>query len=219
MNNRNVLPDIDSFSDENNPTLASSKSTYFIQFYSTRESLMDVDDYRSFVKNCRNRVRKSVAYTHYKAFLMGLGLDHCQVNGYINSDMATLEMHHAILTLFDICFIVTEYFLNKYNRVTTFDVVQAVKDEHKLNHIALTMMSKTSHQIYHNDDGLFIHPNMCVGHWISFIKKYKEGLTQDICFKLLKYIRNSNEYGESKDNKNLLALRDEIKDWSEYNVE
>ena len=213
---RNPLPDIEIYDADRNPLLISNKSTYGIQFYLTKESILDVEEYRSFLKNVERRVRSSVTYTHYKGFLMGLGLNHCQVHGYINEEMATLEMHHAILTLFDICFMVTEHLLNTVGYVTSYDVVQIVKDEHKLHDIALTMLSKTPHQIYHSDDSFLIHPDMCIGNWPNFINKFITGLNQDLSFKLLYYIKRAIEVGTSDDS-GLLKLRDSIIDWSKYN--
>ena len=217
MGDYNPLPDIDVYNEGFNPMLLSNKSTYGIEFYSTRESLSDVEDYRAFIKNCEKRVRNSVTYSHYKGFLMGLGLDHCQVHGYINSEMATIEMHHNILNLFDICFMVTEHLLNTVGYVTTFDVVQIVKDEHKLNEVAVTMLSKTPHQLYHADEGLSLHPDMCVGNWPAFIEKFSRCLNQDIAFKLLYYIKKALEIGASDDS-GLLQLKDKIEDWSTLNV-
>ena len=127
-----------------------------------------------------------------------------------------IEMHHAILTLFDICLLITEHLLNTVGYVTTFDVVQALKEEHKANNIALVMLSKTPHQVYHNDPGqFFIHPNMCFGNWPRLLEKYKYGLTQDVAFKLLYYLKKAIEVGESTDS-GLLDLRNKIKEWSEY---
>lgn len=213
----NPLPNIECYEHPFNPIISSPSSTYQIGFLSTRESLTDVDQYRSFLKNVEKRVRSSKAYTGYKSFLMGLGLDHCQIHGYINSEMATLEMHHTILTLFDICLMVTEHLLNQYGGCTTFDVVQIVKDEHKLHHVAITMLSKTPHQIYHSESGFFIHPDMCIGDWVTFMTTYIDGMTQDLAFKLLYYIKRSIDVGVTDDS-GLLNLRDQILDWSGKNV-
>lgn len=209
----NPLPGIEAFDINMNPVLGSPNSTYSIPFYQTRESLIDVDNYRQFLKNCELRIRKSETYKNYKGFIMGLGMDHCQVHGFINSEMATLEMHHAILTLFDICLLVAEHKLNTIGYVTTFDVVQAVKDEHKNGNIALVMLSKTPHQLYHADKTFFIHPDMCIGNWVELIKKYDQGLTQDLAFNLLYYIKRAIKEGCSNDHE-MLNLRDKIMDWS-----
>ena len=216
----NPLPGIETYQENMNPVVASPNSTYAISFYQTRDSLIDIDTYRQFLKNCESRFRKSETYKNYKGFLIGLGMDRCQVHGFIHADMegVDIEMHHAILTLFDICLIISEHLLNTVGYVTTFDVVQALKEEHKAHNIALVMLSKTPHQVYHaNTSQFFIHPNMCFGRWPVLIEKYKYGLTQDVAFKLLHYLKRAIEEDGTTTGE-LLKLRDNIKEWSEYNV-
>lgn len=213
----NPVPGIETYQENENPVVTSPYSTFSISFYQTRESLIDIDTYRSFLKNCESRFRHSVTYSNYKGFLIGLGLDRCQVHGFINTNMegVDIEMHHAILTLFDICLMITEHLLNTVGYVTTFDVVQALKEEHKANNIALVMLSKTPHQLYHANSGQFyIHPKMCFGNWPRLIEKYKDGLTQDVAFKLLYYLKRAIDENGTQDD-GLLDLRDKIKEWSE----
>lgn len=214
----NPLPGIETYQERMNPYLTSPNSTYSIGFYQTRDSLLDIDTYRSFLKNCETRFRHSATYSNYKGFLIGIGMDRCQVHGFINAEMegVSIEMHHAILTLFDICLMISEHILNTVGFVSTFDVVQALKEEHKANNIPLVMLSKTPHQLYHNDSSqFFIHPNMCFGRWPILIEKYKMGLTQDVAFKLLRYLKQAiNTEGTTTGD--LLVLRDKIKEWSGY---
>lgn len=216
----NPVPGIDTYQENMNPILKSPYSTYSIGFYQTRESLMDIDIYRQFLKNCESRFRHSITYSNYKGFLIGLGMDRCQVHSFIHTDMegVSIEMHHAILTLFDICLMITEHLLNTVGFVTSFDVVQLLKEEHKANNIALVMLSKTPHQVYHNDSSqFFIHPKMCFGKWPVLIEKYKYGLTQDVAFKLLYYLKKAIET-EGTETGSLLELREKIKEWSGYCV-
>ena len=222
MNNdavyHNPFPGIETYQENMNPIVASPNSTYAISFYQTRESLIDIDVYRKFLKNCEYRFRHSTTYSNYKGFLIGLGMDRCQVHGFIHADMdgVDIEMHHAILTLFDICLLITEHLLNTVGYVTTFDVVQILKEEHKANNIALVMLSKTPHQMYHSDTSqFFIHPSMCFGKWPTLLEKYNRGLTQELAFKLLYYLKKAIEVGGTQDS-GLLDLRDKIKEWSEY---
>lgn len=214
----NPLPGIETYQERMNPYLTSPNSTYSIGFYQTRDSLLDIDTYRSFLKNCETRFRHSATYSNYKGFLIGIGMDRCQVHGFINAEMegVSIEMHHAILTLFDICLMISEHILNTVGFVSTFDVVQALKEEHKANNVPLVMLSKTPHQLYHNDSSqFFIHPNMCFGKWPVLIEKYKMGLTQDVAFKLLRYLKQAiNTEGTTTGD--LLVLRDKIKEWSGY---
>ncbi len=214
---QNPVPGIEQYQENMNPSLRSPYSTYSIGFYQTRDSLLDIDLYRSFLKNCESRFRHSETYKNYKGFLIGLGLDRCQVHGFIHTDMegVDIEMHHAILTLFDLCLIITEHLLNTVGFVSTFDVVQALKEAHKNNMVALVMLSKTPHQMYHANTGqFFIHPKMCFGNWPAFLEKYNKGLTQDVAFKLLYYLKKSLENDETTDS-GLLDIRNKIKEWSD----
>ena len=220
MNSYNPVPGIETYQENANPVLASPNSSYTISFYQTRDTLMDIDTYRNFLKNCEARFRHSITYNNYQAHLIDIGLNRCQVHGYITSDMegVSLEMHHAILTLFDICLLISEHKLNTIGYITSFDIVEALKEEHKENNIALVMLSKTPHQVYHSDpSNFYIHPKMCFGNWPRLIEKYKLGLTQDVAFKLLYYLKKAIEIDGTTDN-GLLDLREKIKEWSGYDV-
>lgn len=199
-----------------NPTIVSPNSPHCIQLYQTRESLMDAESYQNFLANVERGFRSSRRYTKYKGFLYNLGLDRCQVHGNLTADMVSLEMHHNMLTLYDLALIITEHILNTYGYVTTFDVISALKKEHSLHHVQLIMLSVTPHQIYHDNQEFFIHPSMCIGDWATFLRTYNQGLTQDVSFKILFYLNEAIEKGGTDDN-DLLALRDEIMDWSGLN--
>ena len=213
----NPFPDVNSIYDGNNLYISSPHSTYAIPFYATRESLMDTENYRAFLKNVESRFRHSEFYKGYKSHIYNY-MDHSQVHANINAEMANLEMHHAIITLFDIALMITEYYLNIYGYVTTFDVVQTIKDEHRQNNIPLVMLDETSHQVYHPNSGVFVlHPDMCISkRWPLFLEKYKSGITQDLAFKILYYLKRSIDAGHS-DDQGLLELRDKIRDWSGLN--
>ena len=50
----NPVPGIETYQENMNPVVNSPYSTFSISFYQTRESLMDIDTYRSFLKNCES---------------------------------------------------------------------------------------------------------------------------------------------------------------------
>lgn len=217
MENYNQFPDIETYDDNfYNPTLTSPNCPFVLPFYQTRESLQDVEAYKSFLDNAISRFRHSTTYKHYKGFLMNLGLDHCQFHGSINNEMATIEMHHNLLTIFDIAVIICEHLLNTKGYVTTFDLCWYLKKEHTQHRVQLVMLSLTPHQLYHNNPDFFIHPDMCFGNWIEFLKRYNTGITQDIAYKILFYIKRAIEMGSS-DDAGLLDLRDSILNWSNLN--
>lgn len=212
----NNIPDIYCEDEFNNPTLSSPNSHVVLPFYQTYETLLDVETYKSFLTNAIKRFRTSRTYKNYKGYLIGLGLDKCQIHGNITHEMATIEMHHNMLTIFDIALIITEHVLKTKGYISTFDLVKLLKEEHIHNRVQLVMLSLTPHQLYHNTEEFFIHPDMCIGDWYSFLEKYNQGLTKDIAYKVLFYIKKALSEGGTNDN-NLLNIREQILDWSVYN--
>lgn len=209
------FPNIDLIDGEN-PTISSPTCAYVLQFDQTRESLLDIETYKSFLDNAILRFRHSETYIKYKSFLMELGLDRCQFHGNITSEMADIEMHHNMLTIFDIAIILTEHQLNTVGKITTFDLVELLKQEHKKNRVQLVMLTKTPHQLFHNNPKFFIHPRMCFGNWQEFLRLYHDGITRDIANKLIYYLDRAIREGGSNDN-GLLDLRNNIYSWSIQN--
>lgn len=174
---------------ELNPTIHSPSAPYDISFYSTKESLSDPEVYRNFIKNVETRFRNSPDYKTYKAYLMSLGFDHCQIMGNIQSeDGVDIELHHNILSLFDDCILICEHVLNTVGRISTFDLIQLLIHEHKNNRIPCCFLSTTAHQMFTNDSESYIPPDMTFGRWWELLAKYKYGITFDIANKVNKYI-------------------------------
>jgi len=217
------IADINSiiYDDKYNPHLRSPNTSFEQPFKQYRDSLMDVEYYKNFLKNAISRFRHSRTYTNYKHYLYELGLNRCQLLGQVTSDIATIEMHHNFLNIFDITLMICEHMLNTTGYVTTFDLVQALKEEHKNNRIPIVMLSKTAHQLYHNADGMVLPARMCFGYWIELLGRYNKGITIDIAQKIIIFIQQSiefeNRYIESDMTNNLLEVRDNVIEWSEYN--
>lgn len=216
MVNFEVAPDIFIEGLDSNPVLSSPNSCFGVQFYQTRESLEDVEVYKRFLDNGISRFRKSKTYTHYKHYLMELGMDRCHIHSNLDSEMCKLEMHHNMLTIFDIALIITEHILNTKGFITTFDLVEALREEHTNNRVQLVMLAKTPHQLYHDSQEFFIHPDMCFGNWVEFLKRYYSGITQDIAFKILFYMKRALDEGSTNDNQ-LLEVHQNITSWCQYN--
>lgn len=174
--------------DELNPRLVSPYSSFDISFYQTKETLADPEVYKSFLKNAERRFRASKEYKTYKAYLMDLGFNHCQVMGNIESDnKVEIELHHNVLNLFDICILICEHILNTVGYISTFDLIQLLIMEHFNNNIGITFLSETAHEMYTNDPNAFIPPNMTFGKWWVLLDKYKYGITYDIANKVIRY--------------------------------
>lgn len=222
----NHVPDIMiSYDDTCNPSLKSPNTPFEQPFRQTRETLSDIDYYKRFLENCISRFRHSKTYTNYKHYLYTLGLNKCQLLGNINTDLGdkiNIEMHHNFLNIFDITLLITEHMLNTVGYVTTFDVVQALKEEHKNNNIPIVMLSKTAHQLFHNADGVILPARMCFGYWYNLLKRYNRGITIDIASKVAVFLQRSLEYEqnysiESDNTMKLLEVGNEVAQWSQYN--
>ena len=185
-------------------------------FYQTRDSLSDIDRYKTFIDNCIHRFRKSREYKGYKAYLMSLGLDRCQINGNIQDGMADIEMHHNFLTIFDITILISQHLLNTVGRCTTFDVISLLAQEHRNNNIPIVMLSETAHQIFHDNPDFYIPISMTFGKWWDLLIKYRYGITMDIAYKVVKYIKLCQQNNDV-DTKQFTGLSNNIESWGNYN--
>lgn len=197
-------------------TIVLPAATEPLMFYQTRDSLADTDRYKRFIDNCVHRFRKSRTYKSYKAYLMSMGLDRCQINGNIQDGMADIEMHHNFLTIFDITVLISQHILNTVGRCTTFDIISLLAQEHKANNIPIVMLSETAHQLYHENPDFYIPISMTFGKWWDLLLKYRYGITLDIAYKVIRYISNCQENNELT-NIEFFQLSDTIKSWGDYN--
>lgn len=218
----NEYPEIISY-DSKNPTLRSPYAEFDLPFYQTKETLMDVDVYRNFLKNCESRFRARPEYKAYKSYLIEyLGINRCQILGNITVDDAEIELHHNILGLFDICLLISSHIINTVGIICTFDLIQLLILEHWENRVGVTFLSKTAHQKYTNSPDAYIPPSQTFGKWWELLSKYKYGITFNIAKKVLEYLKKAkndlptninlpqqeeilyfawaNEYGENFDN-------------------
>ena len=203
-----------------NPTLTSPNAVYSISFALTKEQTYDFEEYKRFLDSAIRNFRQSKFYTHYKHYLYSLGIDCCQFHPNITSnseqEVASLEMHHCMLNIYDIAIIITEHILATQGMINEFDLSDLLKIEHANNNIPIVMLCKSCHQKYHHQF-LYVYPEMIFGKWWELLYKYPEGWTREIMDKVFKYINRGlgekRQYRE-KDNARLLELRDEILNWA-----
>lgn len=204
-----------------NPTLLSPNATYSISFGFDKEQSYDLDEYKNLIDSSIREFRGSRTYSHYKAFLMGYGLNYCAFHPYIQNSaeddkMATLEMHHCMLTIFDIACMITEHYLNLGQYITEFDLSEILRIEHSEHRVPVVMLCKTCHQLYHHQY-LYVPPTCIWGKWWELIERYKYGLTREIAYKLMMYLNQAIDDKRLAKKKEiagrLLGLRDNIKSW------
>ena len=56
---------------------------------------------------------------------------------------------------------------------------------------------------------------MCIGQPWIFLEKYKYGITQDIAYKILRYLRQEEKNDGKINDQGLLSIRKSILSWSE----
>ena len=215
----NALPGIEyivSETPQNIPIVDSDASMYQIPLYKDLEYFSNIESYINFIKGCEKMVRTNDRYKKYIYYLKNVvGLDHCQVLSDITPDpdgKIDIEMHHGpIFTLYDYCEIMTEYFLIKNRKISTFRIADAILDEHQKNHIQVVMLLSTIHEEVHNRN-IFINYKQAWGDLNAFIKKYGIAMSDPLKEKLNKYIDksmmyDSNDFGILKLNETLIKMK------------
>lgn len=197
-------------------TMISPNDPYGLPFEQTKSTLVDVDRYKRFIDGGINMFRHSRSYKNYKAYLMCMGMDRCQILGNIRSDMADIEMHHNFLTIFDIGILISQHILNTVGKITSFDLASLLAQEHRNNTIPIVMLSKTAHQIYHDNMEFYIPLSMTFGKWWELLTKYRYGITLDIAYKVVKYISKCQENNELRESE-YFRLKDSLESWGRYN--
>lgn len=226
MENTTEIPDIYyDLDDTQNPIISSPNSEYSIMFKQTKDSLLEIDTYKHFIQNAVSQFRHSRFYKQYKSYLIDLGLNRCQYFPNITTDVLGangIEMHHNFLTIYDIALMICEHVINTEGYITSFDLIHLLKQEHSENRIPIVMLSKTVHQMYHNNEEFVIPANQCFGFWMELLVKYNRGITLNIANKVINFLQASLESIKGiADNtiyaNTLLSLRDNVYNWSVYN--
>lgn len=206
-------PNIEFKKTSKNPTLDSKTSMFEIPFYKDIEYFSNLENFVSFVKAVEKMVRTSNYYRKYISELKEeVGLTYCQVLSNIDDESANIEMHHGpILTLFDYVAIITDYMLYHRIPVTSFSVATRVIQEHYDHNVQVVMLSKTVHELVHEDD-IFINFKQAFGNLNRFLEKYRDGINKDQINKINRYIALCHKYNSF--DKDTLKLNDNLKEWS-----
>lgn len=204
---------------EDNPVLDSDDSEYYVPFYKRDDYFESYELQVKFIKEVEKVVRKHPYYKkHIKYLIDVVGIRTCQVLSNVEvSDKkeVTIEMHHGpILTLFDITSIVLNWMIVQGENITTFSVAERVIEEHRLNNVRVILLSKTIHQLVH-DDNIFLNYNQGFGDSIAFLEKYKLGLDRSTAHRINQYIQWSKD-NDSFDN-DVLHVEETMKCWDDKN--
>lgn len=208
----NQFPDVIQYS-AINPSIVSKDCEYDIEFYMTRDTLVDSEEFRNFIGNAVSRFRRTKYYKSYKAYLMMLGLNKSQVLGNISDDMAEIEMHHNFLTIYDIAIMITEHVVNTVGMISSFDLIQIMIMAHQNNWIPIVFLDETSHQLFHSDYDSFLPPSQTFGKWWELLYQFRYGITIDVARKVMIFI---DRFYKNQDPM-MVRVRDDVLSFAENN--
>jgi hypothetical protein len=130
-----------------------------------------------FVKNVERLVRSSIEYKRYIGFIReNLGFNRCLVLNKVDSESATIEMHHHPFTLFDIVMAVVEKYRSNGDVFDTYIIAHEVMSLHYSNVIGVVPLSKTAHELAHSGS-VTIPKEYVVGNYQLFYESYKDYLS------------------------------------------
>ena len=201
--------------DTANPSFVVPNTDINLNFYQTRQSLLDPERYKHFLKNAEQRFRSSQEYKTYKSLQMARGFDHSQFMGNIESSKEVdIELHHNIIGLFDIVLMISEHILNTVGLISTFDLIQLVINEHFEDNVPCCMLSTTEHEMFTNDPNAYIGPDKTFGKWWVLLEKYRFGITYEIADKVIKYL---NKYQSQMPDSINVMQQEQILSFAYYN--
>lgn len=173
-----------------------------ISYYKDQEHFFDATAYSKFIKEVEKLVRHSDDYSGFVNYIRRtLGVDFCQVSSAITGDMATIEMHHGpLFTLYDVCEVILNWFIQTGKKINTFRVADKVLEEHYALRVQVIMLTVTNHEAISNRD-LFTHINQGIGNVDAFIKMYAQHLQDEQKYKIWNFINlcQASNFGKSFD--------------------
>lgn len=203
--------------DAPHPTVDSDNADYYLEFDKSEDYFSYYDNEIAFYKGVEKAVRRVdfIKKTYPKYLKEVVGLKCCEIMPNIEADdknKVAIEMHHGpILTLFDICEIVTKHMrANNVKNINTFSVAKRVVEEHRLNNVRVVFLSKTAHQQVH-DEGIYLNYQQGFGDTLAFLEKYKDGVDKDMKMKINEYLAWSMEH-DSTDS-DIFKLADTMREW------
>lgn len=176
----------------------------FLPYYIGKEEVYgnSYEEYEKFINGVEKLVRQDPRYSRWVAFQINdKGMKHCAFLGELQSEGMELEMHHGpIFNLFDICDIVTRYYVNKdYPEIDTFFIADMVLKEHESDSIQVVSLSKMVHQTGVHGGHFFLHVKASTGRIDKFIDKYEDGLSDEHIQNAIYYLEMCKEHRDNLD--------------------
>lgn len=202
-------------------------SVKYREFSSDDNYLLDADDLNpKTIISIEKIVRSSYEYNKYIGYLKNeLDITSCKFVPEVdikNIKGVSIEFHHFPFTLFDITEAITKKELESDETgegISMFQVASKVMEEHFRNNIGLVPLTKTVHEMAHND-AIKIPVSYAYGNYEEFYINYKNYLSKeaDHKWKTAKTFNNSIE-AQAANNAKLKKRIIKFKNKSEDNDE
>lgn len=198
------------------PVVDSDDADYRLEYRKGDDYFSVYEKEVKFYKGVEKIVRQDQFYrTTWPKYLKEVvGLTECQVFGHIEDTdrkQVSMEIHHGpLLTLYDICEIVTTAVRRRGQKPTTLTIADLVLEEHRANRVQVVKLSKSAHQAV-TDGELHLNYNQGTGDVKSFLEKYHDGLTPDIARKINRELAWSKEH--DTDDHEVFALTERMREW------
>ena len=144
--------------------------------------IYDQKDYGKFIQDIERAVRISYEYRSLINYLRNTeGMNCCSILqnvSNIDSTKVKIEIHHGVLSLFDIVSTVVKKRLHNRESIDIFDCCKEVLWLHYMGYVGLIPLSDTVHELLHSGY-IFIPTNLYRGNWRKFVEDYYDYISPD----------------------------------------
>lgn len=170
----------------------------------SNNKILEEKDKKAIIKSAERLVRSSIEYSSYLGQLKGLAdLTRCSILGNIDTEMASIEMHHYPFSLYDIVDIVFNKKVERGEPITSITLMNEVLEMHFNHYCGMVPLSKTIHEMTHSGR-IFINLDQVFWDPEPFLKKYGKYVPQHLWGNLEKIIHLSESKASYIDDEQLL---------------
>ena len=176
------------------------------RFYA--EELADDKQRRKFIQDVVRICRNTLEYKEYTQFLRdSIDLNSCAgLPGIQHHDKVVVELHHSPLTLYDIAEACTARLEQKFpESFAPLSIAHLVLALHYRGWVGLVPLSKTLHELAHDENQFQVTPNMIYGSWDKLERFLFPYLSMEARAKL-NYMRTMNIQEVKRRNDELLKV-------------
>jgi hypothetical protein len=148
-----------------------------------RSSIMSAKEYSSLIKSSEKLIRTSQEYSNFVYTIHEvLGLNNDAVFAGIKREEGNttkFEVDHYPFTLYELCEIVINKYIESKIQFNTFMVADEVMRLHYDGLVGVVVLSKTTHQLRHSGV-IFIDLRQVCGNFIEFVRQYNQYISPEV---------------------------------------